>query len=76
MNLIRKAALCLSAAVLVTIPLAHAQETSGTISGTVIDSSGAPVPGATVSITASDRNIQVRSTKPMAAAFTARPCCP
>ena len=63
MNLIRKAVLCLSAAVFATIPLAHAQETSGTISGTVIDSSGAPVPGATVSITAIDRNIQVRSIK-------------
>lgn len=62
MSLIRKAALFL-AAIFVTTAFLPAQETSGTISGTVLDASGAPVPGATVSITALDRKIEARTTK-------------
>ncbi len=66
MRFIRTAALCLFTAFIATT-LLPAQETTGTIGGTVLDSSGAPVPGATVSITAQDRNIEVRTTKTDAA---------
>jgi len=75
MKSIRTSALILFA-VFVTGPIVHAQETSGTISGTVIDSSGAPVPGATVSITAQDRNIQVRSTKTDGSGIYSAPLLP
>ncbi len=62
MNFIRRAAPFLCAAVLTISPFAFAQETTGTISGTVTDPSGSPVPGAAVAITAQDRGIQVRTT--------------
>src|SRR5580700_3509726 len=58
MSLISKAALFLSAVFLTTALLPAQQETTGTITGTVLDASGAPVPGASVSITALDRNIK------------------
>jgi hypothetical protein len=72
---VRKAALFLSA-ILVTTSFLSAQETSGTIAGTVLDASGAPVPGATVSITALDRNIEVRSTKTDGAGDYSAPLLP
>jgi len=62
MRFTSKAALCFCAAILATLPLALAQETTGTIGGTVLDPSGAPVPGAAVSITAQDKKIQIRTT--------------
>ena len=40
-----------------------AQVITGTISGTVKDSSGAVVPGATVTVTNTDKNIVVRTVK-------------
>ncbi|HEY3927511.1 MAG TPA: TonB-dependent receptor [Candidatus Koribacter sp.] len=40
-----------------------AQETTGVISGTVTDSSGAVVPGATITITNNDRNSVIRTLK-------------
>src|SRR5579864_8401250 len=42
---------------------AIAQVITGTISGTVKDSSGAVVPGATVTVTNTDKNIVVRTVK-------------
>ena len=48
-------------AVLLSIPLGlHAQQYSGTIVGTVSDSTGAAVPGATVTVTASTSVILLR----------------
>ena len=41
--------------------VAFAQETTGVISGTVTDSSGAVVPGATVTVTNTDRNAVLRT---------------
>ncbi len=74
MNAIRKAALFLFAAIFIT--LLNAQETTGTIGGTVLDASGAPVPGATVSITALDRKIEVRTTKTDGAGAYSAPLLP
>jgi hypothetical protein len=49
------AALLLSATVLISInPLAHAQSTFGTISGTVTDPAGAVIPNASVTLTQND----------------------
>lgn len=76
MNLIHKAALCLFAAILLTITCAFAQETTGTIGGTVLDSSGAPVPGANVVITTLDRNIKVRTAKTDASGNYSAPYLP
>lgn len=53
------AALCLAA----PATLVHAQETQGSISGTVTDSSGAAIQGATVVITNTDRNHVERTLK-------------
>ena len=50
-------------AIFITAAFLTAQETNGTIGGTVLDSSGAPVPGASISITSLDRNIEIRNTK-------------
>jgi hypothetical protein len=63
MKLMVSAVLFLFAAVFGTAPFLHAQETTGTINGSVLDASGSPVPGASVSVTALDRNVLVRSTK-------------
>jgi len=59
MNLSFKSAVFLC----VAVPFAYAQETSGTISGSVLDASGAGVPGVSVSITALDRNVELRKVK-------------
>ena len=49
--------------VLVFAGVAVAQQVTGNISGTVKDSSGAVVPNATVTITNTDKNVVVRTTK-------------
>ena len=51
-----KAALRLAAALLMTAAVAHAQSTSGTISGRVVDAQQLPVPG--VTINAESPNLQ------------------
>ena len=54
-------ALCFAVAVvLLTAGMAAAQETYGTISGTVLDPSGAAIPGAKVTITNTDKGVVVR----------------
>jgi len=58
-----------------TYPLA-AQEVTGTISGTVTDSSGAVVPGAKVTITNTDRNAVVRTAKTSKAGDYSAPLLP
>jgi hypothetical protein len=72
MNFFRKSAAFLWAFSLI----AHAQETTGTISGTVLDSTGAAVPGATVSITSVERKIEVRTTKTDGAGSYSAPLLP
>ena len=53
--------LAISAFMLASIPSALAQEITGTISGTVSDSTGAAVAGATVIATDADKNLAVRT---------------
>ena len=59
MSLKKSAVLMILFLLCALLPVA-AQETSGTILGTVTDSSGAVVPGATVSITNTDKNAVLR----------------
>ena len=57
--------------------VAFAQETTGVISGTVTDSSGAVVPGATVTVTNTDRNAVIAHRyRPTRAVITPLPCSP
>ena len=42
-------------------PAVSAQEVTGTIVGTVVDASGAAIPGATVTVTSTDRGLAVRT---------------
>jgi hypothetical protein len=76
MSSVRTASLLLCAVIFAAIPIAYAQETTGTIGGTVLDASGAAVPGAAVSITALDRKIQIRSTKTDSAGNYSAPLLP
>jgi Carboxypeptidase regulatory-like domain/TonB dependent receptor len=54
--------LCLFSAVILLLVSAHAQTTSGTVTGVVTDSSGAVIPGASISVTDQDTSVQ-RDTK-------------
>jgi outer membrane receptor protein involved in Fe transport len=63
MSSICRAVLFLLAVIFLSTANAHAQELNGTITGTVVDASGAPVANVAISITALDRKIQVRATK-------------
>jgi hypothetical protein len=57
---VKKAAVFMILFLLCTLLPVAAQETTGTILGTVTDSSGAVVPGATISITNTDKNAVLR----------------
>ncbi len=59
-----------------TQPALLAQEVSGSISGTVTDSSGAAIKGATVTITNTDRNLVVRTLTTSSAGFYTAPALP
>lgn len=55
--------LCLAVATLFAGVSLHAQEITGSISGVVLDASGAAIPNATVTVTNTDKNIVVRTLK-------------
>lgn len=57
---VKKAAVFMILFLLCTLLPVAAQETTGTILGTVTDSSGAVVPGATISIANTDKNAVLR----------------
>src|SRR5690242_16144115 len=58
-------------AVLLSIPLGlHAQQYSGSITGTVTDSTGAAIPGATVTVTNTGTNAKVTQTSGGGGDFT------
>ena len=60
-NPLALAAFSLAAITVAAVPALHAQEVSGAISGTISDPSGALIPGATIVLTNTDRNQEVRT---------------
>ena len=70
-----RAALC-AVFVVTALVAAGAQETSGSISGTVSDSSGAAIRGATVVLLDSDHNLVVRKVTTNASGYYTAPALP
>ena len=69
-------AACVAALALFAVAGAWAQAVSGSISGTVTDSTGASVPGASVTLTNTDRGLLVRTLTTNQAGFYAAPSLP
>jgi hypothetical protein len=71
-----KAALCMAFMATALVAIAGAQETSGSISGTVTDSSGAIISGAKVVLLDTDRNVVVRQVTTNSAGYYTAPSLP
>lgn len=54
---------CVIALLVLVVGLAHAQVLTGEIDGNVLDSSGASIPNAEVTVTNTDQNLVVRTLK-------------